>query len=114
MTRLLADLGRLSGVEPPLIRVPLPVALAVAETARRAGVEALPSPVEIRIAAMNWAFVNRKARRELGWRPGPHEDCLEATVTWLREHEPRSVARQGTRQPRALRLTGAVLRRAGR
>ncbi|HET9105240.1 MAG TPA: NAD-dependent epimerase/dehydratase family protein [Solirubrobacteraceae bacterium] len=113
VTRLLSNLGRLADVEPPLIRVPLPVALAVAQSARRAGLDALPRAVEIRTAAMNWAVVNRKARRDLGWRPGPHEDCLEATVAWLREHEPRRVARPGTRQPRALRLTGAVMRRAG-
>jgi dihydroflavonol-4-reductase len=112
-TRLFADLGRLSGIEPPAVKLPLSVALALAQAGRRIAGLPLPSPVEIRASSLNWAFVNRKARRELGWRPGPHEDCLEEAVEWYREWDSRRVAPPGTRQPWALRVAGGVMRRAG-
>ncbi len=101
LDRLFADLGRLSGVEPPAVKLPLAAALGLA---RLPGLPT-PSPTEIRAASLNWAFRNTKARRELGWRPGPHEDCLEETIEWY-----RSEATEG-RQPLALRLTGGLLRR---
>jgi dihydroflavonol-4-reductase len=112
-TRLFADLGRLSGIEPPAVKLPLTVALALAAAGRRIGGLALPSPVEIRASSLNWAFVNGKARRELGWRPAPHEDCLEEAVEWCRESDRARVAAPGTRQPWVLRLTGGAMRRVG-
>jgi hypothetical protein len=72
---------------------------------------ALPSPTEIRAASLNWAFSNRKARRELRWTPSPHEDCLEATVSWWQQRDGEALARTGTRQPIALRAAGALARR---
>jgi dihydroflavonol-4-reductase len=113
LTRLFADLGRLSGVEPPALKLPLTVALALSEAGRRIGGLALPSPMAIRTASLNWAFVNGKARRELGWRPSPHEDCLEETVEWYREWDGARVAPPGSRQPLALRVAGGALGVAG-
>jgi dihydroflavonol-4-reductase len=110
--RLLADLGRMSGVEPPVLRLPVPVALAAAAAARRVGLPA-PVPAEILAASLNWAFSNRKAKRELGWRTSPHEDSLEATVAWYREQYAGALAAPGSRQPFALRVGASVLRRAG-
>jgi dihydroflavonol-4-reductase len=112
LTRLFADLGRLSGVEPPALKLPLPVALAVAAAGGRIGMH-MPSPTVIRASSLNWAFVNRKAKRELGWTTSPHEDALEDTVVWYRERDPQLVAAPGARQPLALRLTARALRRAG-
>ncbi|MEA2213116.1 MAG: hypothetical protein QOF83_3064 [Solirubrobacteraceae bacterium] len=112
-TRLLADLGRLSGIEPPAVKLPVSVALALSAGGRRIAGLALPSPVEIRVSSLNWAFVNGKARRELGWRPGPHEDCLEEAVNWHREWDRAGVAPPGSRQPWPLRMAGGVMRRAG-
>lgn len=113
MDRLFADLGRLSGVEPPAVKLPLPVALALAAGGQRLrGIE-VPTPVEVRTASLNWSFVNRKAKRELGWKTSPHEDCLEETVAWYRGRDGVRVSRPGTRQPVALRFAGGVLRRAG-
>lgn len=112
LTRLFADLGRLSGVEPPAVKLPLPVALSLAAAGRRIGNQSLPAPVEVRAAALNWSFVNRRARRELGWRPSPHEDCLEETVAWYRELD-GTLPTRNSRQPMPLRLTGAALRRVG-
>jgi dihydroflavonol-4-reductase len=112
-TRLFADLGRLSGIEPPAVKLPLTVAVALSAAGRRIGGLALPSPVEIRASSLNWAFVNGKARRELGWRPAPHEDCLEEAVEWCRESDRGRVAAPGARQPWVLRLTGGAMRRLG-
>jgi dihydroflavonol-4-reductase len=115
LQRLFADLGRLSGVEPPAVKLPLGVAIALATGAERLPVVPirLPSPTEIRAASLNWAFRNAKAKRELRWRPSPHEDCLEATIAWYRERDRDRLAPPGARQPLGLRLTAGALRRAG-
>lgn len=110
---LFADLGRLSRVEPPALKLPLPVALALAAGGQRVGGIAVPTPVEARTASLNWAFVNRKAKRELGWKTSPHEDCLEETVAWYRGRDGVRVSRPGARQPVPLRLVGGALRRVG-
>jgi dihydroflavonol-4-reductase len=111
LDRLFADLGRLSGVEPPTVKLPVPVALALASGAGRVPGVRMPSRVEIRSSSLNWAFSNTKAKRELGWRPAAHEDCLEETITWYREREGAELARPGARQPLASRVAGGVLRR---
>jgi dihydroflavonol-4-reductase len=113
MHRLFADLGRLSGVEPPSVKLPLPVALALSEAAQRLPGIKLPSPVEVRATSLRWSFTNRKAKRELGWRTSPHEDCLEETIEWYRARDRNRLAPPGARQPLALRVAGGALRRLG-
>ncbi|MFZ0041978.1 MAG: NAD-dependent epimerase/dehydratase family protein [Solirubrobacteraceae bacterium] len=112
MTRLFADLGRLSGVEPPAVKLPVSAAMALA-TAGQRWPGRLPTPVEVRAASLNWSFSNAKAKRELGWRPSPHEDCLEETIEWYRDHDPAGLAPSGSRQPLALRLAAGAARLAG-
>src|SRR3954465_11646752 len=63
--RLFADLGRLSGVEPPALKLPLTAALTMARAA-----EAMPGPPpvtveEVRALSLWWAYRSTKARREL-------------------------------------------------
>ena len=70
----------------------------------------LPTPTEVRAASLNWAFSSAKAKRELGWKTSPHEDCLEETIAWYRERDGAS-PRRGARQPLPLRALGGVLRR---
>jgi dihydroflavonol-4-reductase len=112
--RLFADLSRLSGVEPPPIKLRLGLALALASTARRVpGLHGLPTPVEVRASALNWTFVNTKAKRELGWQPSPHEDCLEATIAWYRTQQGADLVPAPARQPLGVRTAAAILRRAG-
>ena len=112
LDRLFADLGRLSGVEPPAIKLPLPAAIAVARAlAPLPGVPGVHE-TELRSMGLRWAYRSTKAKRRLGWAPGPHEECLEQTIAWYREREPGHVQPSGTRQPLALRATGAGLRRA--
>jgi dihydroflavonol-4-reductase len=110
--RLFADLGRLSGVEPPALKLPVSVALALVGAARRVPGLTMPTEAEVRASSLNWAFVNTKAKRELGWRTAPHEDCLEDTISWYRERDRGSVAPAGSRQPLPLRITAAMLRQA--
>ncbi len=111
--RLFADLGRLSGVEPPALKLPLPVALALSTVAQQVPGVAAPTPAEVRASSLNWAFVSTKAKRELGWQPSPHEDCLEETIAWYRERDGARLAPPGSRQPLPLRAAAGVLRRAG-
>jgi dihydroflavonol-4-reductase len=111
MDRLFADLARLSGVEPPAVKLRLQAALALCATAERLGRPPTPSPVEVKAASLNWAFSSAKAKRELGWKTSPHEDCLEATINWYREHDGVKLAPPGARQPLALRVAAGAIRR---
>jgi dihydroflavonol-4-reductase len=105
--RLFGELQQLSGVEGPPLRLPVSVALALAEAAVRAPGPTPVTPAEIRAAAHWWTYRSAKARRELGWETRPHEDTVEATV---RYHEERLGVRPGRRQPLPLRVVGRVVR----
>ena len=111
--RLFADLGRISGVEPPAVKLPLHAALALAQTLAVAPGKPAITPAEVRAASLYWAFRNTKAKRQLGWKPAPHEDTVEATVAWYREREGERLAREGARQPVGLRIAGFAVRQAG-
>jgi dihydroflavonol-4-reductase len=101
--RFFADVGRISGVEPPAVRLPVQAALALAPVA--VGLD----PGEIRAAGHDWTYRSTKARRELGWTTRPHEETVEATVSWWRERL-GDRADGPKRQPLALRMTGAYVR----
>jgi dihydroflavonol-4-reductase len=112
LDRLFADLGRLSGVAPPPLKLPLPAALALARAS--GGIPGIPriDEVEVRALGQWWAFRSTKAKRELGWRPSHHEDTLERTIAWYRDRGVPGLARPGTGQPMALRVAGFAARRA--
>jgi dihydroflavonol-4-reductase len=112
LKRLFNDLGRLSGVEPPPVRLPAPVALAMARAGQALPGGWMPTPTEVRAASLRWAFSSAKAKRELGWHTSPHEDCLEETIAWYREREGERLSPPGARQPVPLRLAGAFARRS--
>jgi dihydroflavonol-4-reductase len=105
--RLFGELERISGVEGPAVRLPVRVALALAEAAVRAPGPTPFSPAEIRAAAHWWTYRSARARRELGWTTRPHEDTVEATV---RYHADRLGDRLERRQPLAWRLLGQLTR----
>ena len=113
LDRFFMDLGRLSGVEPPAVKLPLPVALQLAGAAERLPGRPLITVEEVRAMSLWWAFRSTKAKRELGWKPSHHEDTLVDTIAWYREREARSLSDPGTRQPIALRFAGFGLRRVG-
>ena len=112
LDRLFADLARLSGVEPPALKLPLSAALALARAAELAPGRPAVTTVEVRASSLWWAFRSTKAKRELGWRPAHHEDTLQTTIDWYREHAPARLKAPGARQPLALRAAGLGLRTA--
>jgi dihydroflavonol-4-reductase len=83
--RLFTDLARISGVPPPPVRVPGPPALAAIQVLEGLGVPVPTSADEARSGMQWWTYRNDKARRELGFRPRPHEETLEDTVRWQLE-----------------------------
>ncbi len=110
LDRLFTDLARLSGVEPPSVKLPASVALTMAHAGQWVPGGPVPSPAEVRAASLHWAFSSAKAKRELSWRTSPHEDCLEETIAWYRKREGSRLAPPGSRQPVTLRLAGAFVR----
>jgi dihydroflavonol-4-reductase len=112
LDRLFTDLARLSGVEPPPLKLPVHAALLMSYAAQPVLGQRVPLPSEVRAASLNWAFSSAKAKRELGWRLSPHEDCLEETIAWYRQRAGERLSPPGSRQPVALRVAGAVVRRS--
>jgi dihydroflavonol-4-reductase len=109
--RLFADLGRLSGVEPPALKLPLPAALALAASLERLPGKPPITATEVRATSMWWTYRNTKAKRELGFKPSPHEEAIEETIAWYRRHEGSRLAEAGARQPVALRVAGFAVDR---
>jgi dihydroflavonol-4-reductase len=85
LARLFADLARISGVEPPALRVPGPVAMLGFEAAARARLPVPVSSDELRSGLQWWTYRTTKAKRELGFAPRPHEETLEDTVRFQLE-----------------------------
>jgi dihydroflavonol-4-reductase len=106
--RLFADLGRLSGVDPPvkLAAAPARAAAFVMSAAGRSGPLA---PTEVRAASQWWTYRSTRARRDLGWTARPHEETLEATVAWHLEREQDRIARTRRSQQIQFRLAGAAI-----
>ncbi len=114
LDRLFVDLGRLTGVEPPALKLPASLAMALTIAAQRVPGLEFPTPGEVRAASLNWAMSNTKAKQELDWSTSPHEECLEETIAWYREREDLQLACEGARQPLPLRVAGGVARRIPR
>jgi len=110
--RLFADLGRLSGVEPPAVKLPLHAALALARVAEASPGRPAITVEEIRALSQRWAYRSTKAKRELGWSTDHHEQPLLDTIEWYREREPDLARAAGSRQPLALRVAGFGVNRA--
>jgi dihydroflavonol-4-reductase len=107
--RLFADLARISGVDPPALKLPKRLALAGAQTAARTGLPMPAVPEEILSASLWWTYRNTKAKRELGFKPRPHEETLEDAVKWQLAELGERRARRGPEQV-ALRALGRALR----
>ena len=105
--RLFADLGRLSGVHPP-VRVPKGTAATAAAMLGAGGRWPL-TPAEVRAASQSWTYRSTKARRELGWRARPHEETLDATVAWHLEREHARIARSRRSQQIQWRFAGLAI-----
>ncbi len=106
--RLFADLGRLSGIDPP-VRLPQAAARAAAGLLASAGRGWPLTPLEVRAASQWWTYRSTRARRELGWSARPHEETLEATVAWHLEREQDRIARTRRSRQVQFRLAGAAV-----
>jgi dihydroflavonol-4-reductase len=107
--RLFADLGRLSGIDPPAVKLPLHAALALARTLEAAPGRPAITVEEIRALSQRWTYRSTKARRELGWSTGHHEQPLIDTIDWYRLNDP--AAPSSRHQPLPLRAAGFTIDR---
>jgi dihydroflavonol-4-reductase len=112
LDRLFADLGRLSGVEAPPLRLPPGVALRLAQAFEAAPGRAPITVQEVRLASQWWTYRNTKAKRELGWSTAPHEDTIEATVAWYLDREGDRFDRARRTQPVQWKAAAAAMRAA--
>jgi hypothetical protein len=64
---------------------------------------------EVRLSSQWWTYRNTKAKRELAWRPSPHEETIEATVDWYRDREGDRLELHGHSQPVQYKVAAAAL-----
>jgi dihydroflavonol-4-reductase len=106
--RLFADIGRISGVPPPPVKVPPHLTRAAVAVARRVGFPVPVSEDEVRSAEYWWTYRSTKAKKELGFKARPHEETLEDAIEWQAERLGDRVGR-APRSDIALRAFGRVL-----
>jgi dihydroflavonol-4-reductase len=106
--RLFADLGRLTGVDPPL-KVPRSLAAVSATLLRIGPGRTTLTPAEVLAASQFWTYTSSKAKRELGFKARPHEETLEATVAWYTEREHERIVRSRRSQQVQYRVAGAAI-----
>ena len=106
--RLFADLGRISGVDPP-IRVPRGLAAATLGALRIGPGRTTLSPHELNAASQFWTYRSTKAKRALDWKPRAHEETLEATVSWHMEREHERIRRGRRSRHLQYRLAGTAI-----
>jgi dihydroflavonol-4-reductase len=109
LDRLFADLGRLSGVEPPALKLPPALGLRLAQALEAAPGRAPITVDEVKAVGQWWTYRTTKAKRELGWSTSPHEDTLEATVNWYIDREGDRFKRSRRSQPVQYKLAAAML-----
>ena len=106
--RFFADLGRMTGVTPP-VKVPVGLAAAAAGLLGFGPGRTVLSPQEVAAASQYWTYRSAKAERELGWSSRPHEETLEATVEWYRDLEGDRIARSRRSQQLPYRAAAGAI-----
>ena len=109
LDRLFADLGRVSGVEPPALKLPPALGLRLAQALEAAPGRPPITVDEVKAVGQWWTYRTTKAKRELGWTTSPHEDTLEATVNWYIDREGERFKRSRRSQPFQYKLAAAML-----
>jgi dihydroflavonol-4-reductase len=107
--RLFADLARVSGFEPPPLKLSPQLATRMVELLQRGPGRPPVSMVEVKSASQWWTYRNTKAKRELGWSTSPHEDTIEATVEWYLEREGDRMTRGRRSQPLQYKVAARAL-----
>jgi dihydroflavonol-4-reductase len=110
LDRLFADLSRISGVPAPALRLPSQLAWGGARVGKLTGLPLGGSPDELRSATLWWTYRNTKAKRELGFKPRPHEVTLEEAVRWQIDALGHRVGDGGGPQQAVLGAAASVLR----
>jgi dihydroflavonol-4-reductase len=111
--RLFADIGRISGVPPPPVKVSPQLTNTAVAVARRIGLAVPVFEDELRSAEHWWTYRSTMAKKELGFKARPHEETLEDTVRWQAERLGDRVGR-APRSDLALRGFGRLLQLAER
>ena len=106
--RLFADLGRLSGIEPP-VKIPRGLSAAGAGVLGFGPGRTVLASHEVAAASQYWTYRSGKARRELGWQARPHEETLADTVAWYLDREGDRIARSRHSQPLQYKAAGVVI-----
>jgi dihydroflavonol-4-reductase len=106
--RFFADLSRMTGVEPPALKLPGALAIALAEALERGPGRSPTSVPEVRSATQRWAYRSTKAKRDLGWKTSPHEDALESTIAWYMDRDGERIRRGRRGQTLPWKAAGAA------
>lgn len=106
--RLFTDLSRMSGTPPP-IKVPRGLAIATAGALSIGPGPSTLSAAEALAASQFWTYRATKAKRELGWKPRPHEETLQDTVAWYLEREGERIGAAPRSRPLPYRVAGLAL-----
>jgi dihydroflavonol-4-reductase len=87
---MLADIARMVGRRPPMLRIPraiiFPVAHGAELLARLGGREPFVTVDGLRMARHRMFFDDGKARRELGYTSRPYREGLSDAIAWFRTH----------------------------
>jgi nucleoside-diphosphate-sugar epimerase len=82
--KLIDRVAELSGVCYPIMVLPAGIG-RVARVREAMGLPGAISAEATNLMGRNWRFSSAKARRELGYRPRPLDETLEATIEWYCE-----------------------------
>ncbi len=108
LDRLFAELSRLSGVEPPAVKLPYEVAVRLAQAGQALSLSGMIKPELVKTAGHWWTYKITKAKRDLGYKPGDPTLTLQDTINWYLELSKDGMGRR-RRQPLPLKLLGRTI-----
>ena len=90
LKRILGAIAGLCGRRPPRLKlspaVVMPIAAVAELWARVSGREPMTTRDAVRMSRKTMYFSSDKAKRELGYAPGPAAQALKSAVAWFRAH----------------------------
>ncbi|MDQ3572890.1 MAG: NAD-dependent epimerase/dehydratase family protein [Actinomycetota bacterium] len=110
LDRLFADLARISGVEPPAVKLPGQILAGMLAAGSMARLPVPSSADEVRSGMLWWNYRNTRAKQELGFKPRPQEETLEAAVAWQAAQLGDRVARAGGAERLAMGVLDMAMR----